>query len=257
MDQTIPVTPFDLHFALIYGDRWPALRAALLLAPERQARTCFDGFAQYTMDTASIRAASALQVSEQDRVLDMCAAPGGKALLLLEAGPSQLIANEFSSARRRRLEEVVRTHVPPDALTRVKITGFDGNRFGLKTPGEFDRVLVDAPCSSERHLLEQGKIEVWTHARTKQLARRQYSLLCSAILAAKTGGTIVYSTCSISPEENDGVIRRVMDRKGDQVTLDPMAEDLQDLEKTEFGYQIFPDRAAGRGPMYISRLIKD
>lgn len=247
-------TAFDRHFAAIYGERWPALREALVREPARVQRDCFQGFAQYTLDAASIRAAQALRPEPGERVLDLCAAPGGKSLVLLETPAVQLVSNEFSSARRRRLDEVLRTHVPPSDRDRVRTTGYDGNRFGLKTPGEYDRVLLDAPCSSERHLIEQGKIGEWTESRTKQLAKRQYSLLCSAVLATRPGGTIVYSTCSISPLENDGVLERLLDRKEDQVELDPETADLSDLERTRFGFQIFPDRAENQGPMFIARL---
>ncbi|MBS1960239.1 MAG: RsmB/NOP family class I SAM-dependent RNA methyltransferase [Bdellovibrionales bacterium] len=247
---------FDAYFTNIYGPRWPALREALAREPERVERACFGGYARYVMDSASIRAVQALGVREGDRVLDLCAAPGGKALILAEARPSQLVANEFSSARRRRLEQVVRDHIPESERPRVKVTGFDGNRFGLKTPSEFDRVLLDAPCSSERHLIEQDKINEWTESRTKQLAKRQYSLLCAAVLAAKPDATIVYSTCSISPLENDGVVERLLERKGDQVQLDSDATGFEGLERTRVGFQIFPDQAGGQGPMYIARLKK-
>jgi 16S rRNA C967 or C1407 C5-methylase (RsmB/RsmF family) len=83
---------------------------------------------------------------------------------------------------------------------------------------------------------------------------RQYSLICSALLSLRKGGTLVYSTCSISPLENDGVIERVLKKKGDQVELDPETGDLSDLERTRCGFQIFPDLAKGAGPIYIARL---
>ena len=257
---------FDSFFSEIYGERWPGLREALSRPAERVNRPCFGGYAEYTLDSASIRAAQALKVQAGDRVLDLCAAPGGKALILLEAlcgsGPTEghpaaghLTANELSSARRRRLDEVIRAHAPESARERVKVTGYDGNLFGLKRAGEFDRVLLDAPCSSERHCVEDdAEMKEWKESRTKQLAQRQYSLLCSAILALKPGGTLVYSTCSISPFENDGVVGRALERKSDLVRLDEETDDLADLEKTRFGFQIFPDRANGAGPMYISRL---
>jgi len=256
---------FDSFFSEIYRGRWVSLRAALARPADRMSRPCFGDYAEYTLDSASIRAAQALKVRPGDRVLDLCAAPGGKTLILLEAlcgpGPGHdpteghLTANELSSARRRRLDEVIREHAPESARARVKVTGYDGNLFGLKRAGEFDRVLLDAPCSSERHCLEDDvEMKEWKESRTKQLAQRQYSLLCSAILALKPGGTLVYSTCSISPFENDGVVERALKRKSDLVCLDEETDDLADLEKTRFGFQIFPDRADGAGPMYISRL---
>jgi 16S rRNA C967 or C1407 C5-methylase (RsmB/RsmF family) len=211
------------------------------------------------MDSASIRAAQALKVRPGDRLLDLCAAPGGKTLILAEAleGKGSLTANELSMARRRRLKDVVESHVPESHRSLIVITGFDGNQFGLKKKSEFDRILLDAPCSSEAHLLEADPLmKDWRESRTKQLAMRQYSLLCSAILALKEGGTLVYSTCSISPLENDGVIERVLKRKSDEVMLDPDGSDLSDLEPTRYGYQIFPDRHGGVGPIYLSRLVK-
>lgn len=231
-----------------------------MLAPEeKSARSCFQGYATYVMDSASIRAAQALAVQPGDSVLDLCAAPGGKTLVLAEMldGRGSITANELSRDRKMRLLKVLDDHMPSELREVVQVTGFDGNQFGLKKEGAYDRVLLDAPCSSERHLLhEDPAMADWKESRTKQLAMRQYSLVCSALLALKPGGTLVYSTCSISPLENDGVIERLLKKKGDQVSLDPDASDLQDLEKTGFGYQIFPDRAGGAGPIYFSRLKK-
>ncbi|NDG84395.1 MAG: RsmB/NOP family class I SAM-dependent RNA methyltransferase [Proteobacteria bacterium] len=253
------MSAFFSHYQEIYGTRWSTLLQGLLAPAPKVSRACFGGYASYVMDPASIRAAKALGVQPGDRVLDMCAAPGGKSLILAEslAGKGVLIANELSSTRRRRLKEVIDTHVPEEQRDLITITGFDGNLFGLKRAGEFDRVLLDAPCSSEAHLLaEDPDMKDWRESRTRQLAMRQYSLLCSALLALKPGGALVYSTCSISPLENDGVIGRLLERKADQVMLDPDAADLPDLEKTESGFQIFPDRSGGAGPIYLSRLVK-
>ncbi len=73
--------------------------------------------------------------------------------------------------------------------------------------GEFDRILVDAPCSSDRHLLHApDQLAMWVEADTKEQAKRQQSLLVNAIRALKIGGRVVYSTCSLSPYENDGVV---------------------------------------------------
>lgn len=249
---------FDDYYRDLYQERWTPLRAALLQPAPKVDRSCFGGFAKYRMDEASVRAAIALQSKPGEVVLDMCAAPGGKTLVILEAlgEKGQLVANELSSDRRRRLRQVIDEHVPEHLRTLVQVTGFDGNQFGLKRAGQFDRVLLDAPCSSERHMLEEDPEQrEWKPSRTEQLAKRQYSLICSAMLSLKKGGTLVYSTCSISPLENDGVIGRLLDRHGDKIKLDPETSDLADLEKTAFGFQIFPDRFRGIGPIFISRLV--
>ena len=253
------MSAFDEYYQGVYGDRWQTLKQALFTPASKISRSCFKGHAEYVLDGASIRAAVALQVQPGDQVLDLCAAPGGKSLILAEAllGRGKLTVNELSLPRRMRLKEVMETHVPDPLHSLFQITGFDGNQFGLKRAGDFDRVLLDAPCSSEQHLLlEDPEQKDWKISRTKQLAQRQYSLLCSAMLALKPGGTLVYSTCSISPLENDGVVGRLLERKAEQVELDSNCSDLQDLEKTIFGFQIFPDRAEGKGPIFIARLRK-
>lgn len=250
---------FEAFYQSIYLERWDSLKSALLAPAPKILRNCFDGFAEYGMDQASVYAALALKVAPHDRVLDLCAAPGGKTLILAEAlkGTGSLVANELSSARRMRLKTVIETHVPEQARAQIQVTGFDGNQFGLKKQNEFDRVLLDAPCSSERHLLEEDPTQgTWKESRTKQLAQRQYSLLCSALLTLKRGGTLVYSTCSISPLENDRVIERLLTRKKNAVELDPDTSDLSAFEKTEFGFQIFPDRFQGIGPIFMARLKK-
>lgn len=250
---------FDAYFSAIYQDRWNSLRQAMLNEERKIQRSCFEGHATYYMDSASIRAAEALGVQPGDHVLDMCAAPGGKALILVEKlqGKGSLVANELSRDRKMRLIHVFDEHVPADSRKLIQITGFDGNQFGLKKKDSFDRILLDAPCSSERHLLhEDPSMKDWKESRTKQLMMRQYSLLCSALLSLKPGGTLIYSTCSISPLENDGVVERLLKKKQGQVMLDSNVQDLQDLEKTNYGYQIFPDRSNGAGPIYFTRLLK-
>jgi 16S rRNA C967 or C1407 C5-methylase (RsmB/RsmF family) len=253
------MSAFDQFYSSFYGARWEGLKAALLMPGVKVERSCFNGFAHYGMDQASIRAAQALKVEPGEQVLDICAAPGGKTLVLAESllGSGQLVANELSSSRRLRLKTVIESHVPEEFRKNIQVTAYDGNQFGLKRASHFDRVLLDAPCSSEHHLLELDPEQMsWKESRTKQLAQRQYSLLCSGLLSLKPGGVMIYSTCSISPLENDGVIERLLKRKQGQVLIDPETQDLSDLEKTEYGFQIFPDRFQGMGPIFMTRLIK-
>jgi 16S rRNA C967 or C1407 C5-methylase (RsmB/RsmF family) len=264
------VAKFDEFYQAVYLARWPVLKSALLHPADKIARDCFEGFAEYRLDQASIIAAEALCVRAGDQVLDLCAAPGGKALILAERMGLQgrLVANELSSARRMRLKDVIETHVPALIRPNIQVTSFDANQFGLKKKDFFDRALLDAPCSSEQHLLEEDPDQKdWKESRTKQLAMRQYSLICSALLSLKPGGTLVYSTCSISPLENDGVVERLLTRKEDEVKVDEatvgdlilrFGQEFVDtkIEKTKYGFQIFPDVSAGIGPIYFARLRK-
>jgi len=273
--RSTPPAAFQNFFSHIYGERWDFLLKALsdkekqVARPNLFAKCSFDwdgigeipraengllGF--YIMDPASIAVAKALMVEPEQFVLDMCAAPGGKTLLLIEAlGLSgQLLANEISEPRRQRLKKVIQQYVPRDVRDHVSISGKDGGLFALSHKQYFDRILVDAPCSGERHLLQnQKELSLWTENRSKKLAQRQYALLTAALLAIKPGGRIVYSTCSISPYENDAVIAELKRRKGESFEVLKLSAP-EFSEETEYGFQFLPDRN-GWGPIYLSILI--
>jgi 16S rRNA C967 or C1407 C5-methylase (RsmB/RsmF family) len=255
---------FENYFTSVYKDRWPKIFESLKLENKHIYRKNLFYSSEneisefYKMDPASIFVARALEVSEGEKVLDMCAAPGGKSLILAEAlnSTGELISNEFSNTRRERLVRVFKEYIPMTARGNIFVKGQDGNQFGLKMPNYFDRVLADVPCSGERHLLEnKSEFENWTVRRSQNLAVRQYSLLSSAWLACRLGGRIVYSTCSISPIENDDVIKKIIKRRNVEILRPDFLNSEDVLEKTEFGYQVLPDRA-GFGPMYFSVMGK-
>lgn len=292
---------FDSFYSGIFGERWVPLRASLekperqvfrwnafcsadparcggleiltdfvywrpsALQPERDEGGLLDG---YVMDPASLAPAWALGVQPGDRVLDVCAAPGGKTLVLAEklfAGGDlrgELTANDLSSERRQRLTKVLQQYVPRDVREgRVFVTGRDGAQFGLKQPGSFDRILLDAPCSGERHLLEnESELSAWSPRRSEGLASRQYALLCGAWLALRAGGRLVYSTCALSNLENDGVAGKFLKKKKprllhDQGELPLPAELTKRMEATEHGWHFLPDRA-DIGPIYFAVFEK-
>lgn len=287
---------FDAYYSRVFGDRWEGLRAELA-KPARQVlrlnafaaekdlaarfpaerRQSFgtvtwiaDDDAQpspsetahvldaYRMDLASVLPAVALDTQPGDRVLDMCAAPGGKTLILAEAIKDQgeLTANEISDNRRARLNRVIREYVPKPVASRIQVTGHDAARWCLHEKDSFDRILLDAPCSGERHLLEDaGELKTWSEARSKNLSVRQYALLASAIQTVKPGGRVVYSTCSLSTRENDDVISRLLKRRAGEARVLPVETTLAPPfgEATTHGWIVLPDRS-GYGPIYFSIL---
>ena len=209
------------------------------------------------MDPASVIVALALEAGPDEQILDMCAAPGGKSLILAEnMRGGNLISNEISESRRERLLRVFHEYIPKDQRLFINVKGLDANLYGLRMPDTFDRVLADVPCSGERHLLEnQKEFSLWTEKRTKNLAIRQYSLLSAAWLAVKPGGRIVYSTCSISPEENDAVLTKLVKKRKPKILRPAWLNELDFIEETEHGYRLMPDRC-GFGPMYFSVIEK-
>ncbi|PWU17357.1 MAG: hypothetical protein C5B49_09085 [Bdellovibrio sp.] len=262
-----------------WGDRWPHLWEALHQKETQVARiNAFDPppigddapnpaaiprgkkglLSIYYMDPGSIVIAQALGVEPGQQVLDLCAAPGGKSLILIEAsgGEGNVVLNEFSQARRARLRKVIQQYVPRDVRERVVITGQDGGLLAKRHSCSFDRVLVDAPCSGERHLIHSPqRLKEWTPAQAKRLSQRQYGLLAGGFEAAKPGGRIVYSTCTLSKLENEGVVARLLEKKKDRVRL-IRGEDPAGSESADFGFHILPDHSQGSGPFFCAILEK-
>ncbi|MDR2901199.1 MAG: 16S rRNA methyltransferase [Treponema sp.] len=249
---------FDSYYKNIYGSRWNVLKEALLESSTPIPYS--DGLAvPYMMDEASVIAAKTLRLPEEGLILDACAAPGGKTLVIASRMNDEvsLLSNEFSSERRRRLVNVLDEYLPEEKRSRVQVSGFDAAaQGGRKSEYErFSAIMLDVPCSSERHVLGSEKaLAEWTEARPKFLSGRQWSLLSSAFLLLKPGAALVYSTCSISPLENDFVTGRLIKKYKDAVCIDK--PDFSAGEETQFGRMILPDHDKNLGPMYVARFIK-
>lgn len=216
----------------------------------------------YAMDAASVVASLALAVAPGQRVLDMCAAPGGKTLILAEAlaggDPAQwsweLVANDRSAARRRRMKRVLADYLPTSILARVRVTGHDATRWGLHERNAYDAILIDAPCSSERHVIgDDAALRNWSTTRVDRLAITQFAMLAAALAALKPGGRIVYCTCALTPAENDEVIARLLESPRHSATLQKLSAPLG--EATQYGWRILPD-VTGFGPIYFAGITK-
>jgi 16S rRNA (cytosine1407-C5)-methyltransferase len=173
-------------------------------------------------------------------------------------GPElSLLANEPSRERRRRLLQVLEEHLDPEKRSRIAVSGFDAaSRGGRKRElNRFGGILLDAPCSSERHVLMDAKaLAQWKPARPRFLARRQWALLSAAFLMLQPGASLVYVTCAISEEENDGVASRLLNKYRAEALLDE--PDFPEGERTALGRLILPDVSGGIGPLYVARFRK-
>ncbi len=251
-----PRKSFDTFYSEIFGPRWEQLSRALT-GKGRYHELGPPLLKPYFLDFGSFLAASSLPLSEEEEVLDMCAAPGGKSLVLatrLSEG-SVLTANEKSRERRARLHKVLREHLPENLFSRIRVTGFDAVRWGLYEQHRYGKILLDVPCSSERHIVNSpSHLKKWSPARTKNLSVQAYALLSSAFTALKPGGMILYSTCALSPLENDKIIQKLLKRKAGLVRVVQPENGIG--EKTEAGKIILPDRSEGAGPAYFSLVQK-
>jgi NOL1/NOP2/sun family putative RNA methylase len=151
-----------------------------------------------------------------DCILDMCAAPGGKTSQIATClqGKGTVVANEIHAARLPSL----RVNLGRLGLTQVLTTQSDGRSLSLPLHS-FDRVLVDAPCSGEGNL-RRRRPRAWQATHGNRLATAQKRLLHRALDLVKPGGTVVYSTCTFAPEENEAVLDAVV---GDRAVVEPFA----------------------------------
>lgn len=165
----------------------------------------------------------ALAPQPGEEVLDLAAAPGGKTLHIaaLMGNRGRLAAVESVKPRFFRLRENLRVGGAPQ----VHCYLMDGRLVAQKTPARFDRVLLDAPCSSEARFdaSDPGSCAHWSAHKEGECARKQRGLLAAAFAALKPGGTLVYSTCSFSVAENEGVVDALLQAVGEAVEVLPWA----------------------------------
>ena len=160
-------------------------------------------------DEAAASVAPFLGPLPGETVLDLCAAPGGKTCHMAEIMEcrGQIVAVDSSAKRLKLLEDNLRRLDLPIIAT----VQSDGANFAVQNRGKFDRVLLDAPCSNTGVL--QRRVEARWRLSDKALAglvRRQSHLLRAALRCLKPGGALVYSTCSMEPEENEGLVESVL-----------------------------------------------
>lgn len=160
----------------------------------------------YLQDAASMLPVTLFSpASDQSLTLDLTASPGGKTTQLADSSSDHglIIANDASASRIQALKVVLQTW---GALNTV-ITNYPGEQWGKWFPETFDRVLLDAPCSMESlRVSSSHPYRPITAGERSRLAARQLALLESAVAATRIGGEIVYSTCTLAPEEDEAVL---------------------------------------------------
>ncbi|XP_062995557.1 5-methylcytosine rRNA methyltransferase NSUN4 [Elgaria multicarinata webbii] len=223
----------------------------------------------YLLDAASVLPVLALNLQPGNLVLDLCAAPGGKTLALLQTGCCrELAANDLSASRTRRLQEVLHSYLPKEILNTLRITTGDGRKWGDLEMNTYDRVLVDVPCTNDRHSLIEEDNNIFMRMRKgerQMLPMLQLELLVAGLLAANPGGEVVYSTCTLSQLQNEYVVERAVELLAVQYNISVQVEDLshfRSLFQSTFSFYpdcrlgelILPHLTANFGPMYFCKL---
>lgn len=159
-----------------------------------------------------------IEAGDEGLTLDLAASPGGKTthIVARQNDRGLVLANDSSQGRIQALKVVLQHW----GATNTAVTRFAGEKFGSWFPNTFDRALIDAPCSMQGlRTAESHDERPVTEKESRLLALRQTALLTSALQAVKVGGQVVYSTCTLLPGEDEGVVEAVLSKFGHTVEL--------------------------------------
>ena len=163
----------------------------------------------YLQEPSAMTTASLLPVEPGDKVLDICAAPGGKSTELAAKlnGTGLLVSNDISNSRAKALLKNLELFGAGNTL----ITSVAPNELSKHFPAFFDKILIDAPCSGEGMFRKQSNMTTaWENNGVELFVGLQRSILKEAVTMLKPGGKLIYSTCTFSPEENEQSIRYLL-----------------------------------------------
>jgi 16S rRNA C967 or C1407 C5-methylase (RsmB/RsmF family) len=206
----------------------------------------------------AISAASQVIDFSDKIVLDLTAAPGGKATQVAERIDSgYLVANEVIKKR----VDALTWNINRFRLNNVIITSLTTGALAQFLPGFFDVVVVDAPCSGEGLFMKQKhSLEKWSEKNVRFCARRQQAILKDAAVLVRPGGYIVYSTCTFAPEENENQVAFLLTRNFSPVPLPeslPVSPGISNNpEVCLCSRRIFPHREGGAGA-FVCVVQKD
>lgn len=239
-------------------------------------KTLTGTFSHFMMDGASILPPLALNIKPGEIVFDACAAPGGKSLLMLQTHmPKLLVANDVQESRVNRIKSIMNQYIYDFDSKWNKhrcIIRQEDARITSEYGG-FDKVLVDVPCTTDRHAVNENDNNIFKPTRVKERLRMpelQAAILTNCIRLLKPGGSLVYSTCSLSPIQNDGVIHMALSNAfkehGITMTINDLSLAMQPLESIfkfenpkglKYGQMVIPFLPANFGPMYFCKMTRN
>ena len=224
----------------------------LPLDSDAGARPAHEAGAWYLQEPSAMTAAAALRPLPGERVLDLCAAPGGKStqLAAMMAGEGVLVCNEPVPGRAQVLSRNLERMGVKNAVAVCALP----EELSPRWPGFFDKILVDAPCSGEGMFRRHPETrEEWTPAAPAGCAGRQTHILRHAAAMLRPGGRLAYSTCTFNALENEGVVEAFL-REHTDFHLVPFS--LPGLPECGGMLRIWPHRVKGEGH-FAALLEKD
>jgi len=201
----------------------------------------------YIQNPASMLPPLLLAPRPGEKILDLCAAPGSKTLQMAAMMQNEGWISAVEAVKERFFR--LRANVERHGASIVHTYHRDGTKVWRYVPEEFDRVLLDAPCSSEGQFAagNPDSYRYWSVRKISEMARKQKKLLFSAFHCLKPGGILVYSTCTLAPEENEATINWFVKKFADRI-------DILDIPA---GYEALqPGLASLRGKPFDQRVRK-
>ncbi len=178
----------------------------------------------YIQNLSSIFAAYSLDIKPHYWVLDLAAAPGGKSLIFSQKA-KKVSAVEPNRERFFRMKRNFKESFAKNIQTYNK----DGRFVYKACPQFFDAVFLDAPCSSESHINIKKGITWWSERRIYRFAKLQKQLIISAFESLKSGGEMIYATCTFAPEENEAVVDFLL-KKYEDAKIVPISHNLDNTQ---------------------------
>ena len=198
----------------------------------------------YLQEASAMAPVSLLDPQPGERICDLCAAPGGKSTQIAGRlqGEGVLLCNEINPKRAKILSRNIERMGVANAL----VTNESPALLAKRLPGFFDRVLVDAPCSGEGMFRkEEAAVTDWSPEAVQMCARRQGEILDCAAALVKSGGRLVYSTCTFAPQEDEEAVLSFLQRHPEFV---PEPVEAPWFQESGAGmYRLWPHKLLGEG----------
>ena len=198
----------------------------------------------YIQEPSAMMPAAVMPVEPDDRILDVCAAPGGKSTELGAKlkGTGVLFANDISVSRAQALVK----NIERFGIRNSFVMAEDAAKFKTYFPSYFDKILIDAPCSGEGMFRKENSlIKSWLERDSAYYAPIQKNIVKNCIEMLKEGGCIVYSTCTFSPKEDEEIIQYALSLEPSLHVL-PLPQQPGFIQNA-YGTKLFPHRIHGEG----------
>ena len=249
----------DFHKINIFGDeKIPYVENGFYLNLEKAGNHPYHHAGMiYIQEPAAMAPAECLEIKEDWKILDMCAAPGGKSTQLKNkiGKNGVLVSNEIISSRCK----ILAGNIERLGLKNTVTTCMDTKKLSLTFPKTFDMIMVDAPCSGEGMFRkEELAISEWSLENVEKCAARQTEILENAALLLRDGGYIVYATCTFSLEENEMVIDSFL-QNHPEFEIIPVKEEVKNAtadgivfegcrcENIRYARRCYPHKMRGEG----------